>query len=428
MTQPRQIVFVVDDDPAICVALKRLIRSVGIEVQTFASAQEFLSAIRPEVPACLVLDVRLPDLSGLNLQEKLTDAKIDLPIIFITGHGDIPMTVRAMKGGALEFLTKPVKEQDLLEAIQRGIEQHRHHLVQRAEASELQRRYDSLTPREREVFPLVTSGLLNKQIAAELGASEKTIKIHRGQVMQKMKAESLAHLVRMVEKLGLTPSGTNAAQLHPRTLPENPRAVGPKPDRTASIRLLSFQLKEIFMGSFERLQTDERDERDRQFDRIVGNSPALELVLAEVQHVAPTDSTVLVQGETGTGKELIAHAIHNLSARRGRPFVKLNCAAIPFDLLESELFGHEKGAFTGAIAQKIGRFEMADTGTLFLDEIGDIPLALQPKLLRVLQEKEFERLGSGRTHYINVRLVAPPIAIWPRWWHGMNSAVIFTID
>jgi formate hydrogenlyase transcriptional activator len=160
------------------------------------------------------------------------------------------------------------------------------------------------------------------------------------------------------------------------------------------------------VGAFERLRSDERDDRDRQFDHIVGNSPALESALAEVQRVAPTDSTVLVLGETGTGKELIAHAIHNLSSRCGRPFVKLNCAAIPFDLLESELFGHEKGAFTGAIAQKIGRFEMADTGTLFLDEIGDLPLALQPKLLRVLQEQEFERLGSGRTHHINVRLVA----------------------
>jgi FixJ family two-component response regulator len=211
MTQPRQIVFVVDDDPAVCVALKRLICSVGIDVQTFASAQEFLGATRPEVPACLVLDVRLPDLSGLNLQKKLTDAKIDLPIVFITGYGDIPMTVRAMKGGALEFLTKPVKDQDLLDAIQSGIEKHRHQLAKRAEASELQRRYDSLTPREREVFPLVTSGLLNKQIAADLAASEKTIKIHRGQVMQKMGAESLAHLVRMAEKLGITRAGTKSA-------------------------------------------------------------------------------------------------------------------------------------------------------------------------------------------------------------------------
>jgi len=160
------------------------------------------------------------------------------------------------------------------------------------------------------------------------------------------------------------------------------------------------------VGSLERIRSGEQDERDRQFDHIVGSSPAVEAMLAEVERVAPTDSTVLVLGETGTGKELIARAIHNLSARYGRPFVKLNCAAIPFDLLESELFGHERGAFTGAVAQKIGRFEMADTGTLFLDEIGDLPLALQPKLLRVLQEQEFERLGSGRTHQINVRLVA----------------------
>ena len=160
------------------------------------------------------------------------------------------------------------------------------------------------------------------------------------------------------------------------------------------------------MGAFERRRSNERNDRDQQFDYIVGNSPAFESVLAEVQRVAPTDSTVLVVGETGTGKELIAHALHNLSARCGRPFVKLNCAAIPFDLLESELFGHEKGAFTGAVAQKIGRFEMADTGTLFLDEIGDLPLALQPKLLRILQEQEFERLGSGRTRQVNVRLVA----------------------
>src|SRR5712664_3275222 len=148
------------------------------------------------------------------------------------------------------------------------------------------------------------------------------------------------------------------------------------------------------------------EQAERRFDRIIGNSAALESVLDQVEQVAPTDSTVLIEGETGTGKELIAHAIHNASQRCGRAFIKLNCAAIPLDLLESELFGHEKGAFTGAIAQKIGRFEMADKGTLFLDEVGDIPPALQPKLLRVLQEQEFERLGSGRTHNVDVRLVA----------------------
>jgi transcriptional regulator with GAF, ATPase, and Fis domain len=148
------------------------------------------------------------------------------------------------------------------------------------------------------------------------------------------------------------------------------------------------------------------DQPDRRFERIIGESVALECVLDQVEQVAPTDSTVLIEGETGTGKELIAHAIHNASHRCGRAFIKLNCAAIPLDLLESELFGHEKGAFTGAIVQKIGRFEMADKGTLFLDEVGDIPLALQPKLLRVLQEQEFERLGSGRTHKVDVRLVA----------------------
>jgi formate hydrogenlyase transcriptional activator len=162
----------------------------------------------------------------------------------------------------------------------------------------------------------------------------------------------------------------------------------------------------VFVRSPTRLRRDEQDDRDREFSQIVGSSPALESVLAEVERVAPTDSTVLVLGETGTGKELIARAIHNISARCGRPFVKLNCAAIPFDLLESELFGHEVGAFTGAVAQRMGRFEMADTGTLFLDEIGDLPLALQPKLLRILQEQEFERLGSSRTYRINVRLVA----------------------
>src|ERR1700684_4322754 len=154
------------------------------------------------------------------------------------------------------------------------------------------------------------------------------------------------------------------------------------------------------------LNRSDRSSSPREFEEIIGSSPALERVLEQVRHVAPTDSTVLIEGETGTGKELIAHAIHNVSSRRWRAFVRLNCAAIPMDLLESELFGHERGAFTGAIAQKIGRFELADKGTLFLDEVGDIPPALQAKLLRVLQEQEFERLGSTRTHQVDVRLVA----------------------
>ena len=160
------------------------------------------------------------------------------------------------------------------------------------------------------------------------------------------------------------------------------------------------------MGGFERPGLSGLEDKDRPFEQIVGNSPALEAVLEQVGRVGPTSSTVLIQGETGTGKELIAHAIHNVSPRCGRPYIKLNCAAIPFDLLESELFGHERGSFTGAIAQKIGRFELADKGTLFLDEVGDIPIEIQPKLLRVLQEREFERLGSTVTRKVNVRLVA----------------------
>src|SRR6266478_1968910 len=160
------------------------------------------------------------------------------------------------------------------------------------------------------------------------------------------------------------------------------------------------------VGAFQRFGSGDQASYERRFEQVIGTSPALEAALEQVERVAPTGSTVLIQGETGTGKELIAHAIHNLSSRCGRAFVRLNCAAIPLDLLESELFGHEKGAFTGAIAQKIGRFELADKGTLFLDEVGDIPAALQPKLLRVLQEQEFERLGSTHTHQVDVRLVA----------------------
>jgi DNA-binding NtrC family response regulator len=280
MSKVAPLVYVVDDDASVREALGSLIRSAGLRVETCASAQEFLARPHTAAPSCLVLDVQLPGLSGFDLQRELTRKDVQIPIIFLTGHGDIPMSVRAMKAGALEFLTKPFDDQDLLDAIQQGIAR------------------DHRACRER------------------------------GTVAQ------------------------------------------------------------------------------HQFEEIVGTSAALRAVLNQVEVVAPTDSTVLILGETGTGKELIARAVHALSGRSNRPFVKLNCAAIPSGLLESELFGHEKGAFTGAVAQKIGRFELAHGGTLFLDEVGDIPLELQPKLLRVLQEQEFERLGSTRTTRVDVRLVA----------------------
>jgi DNA-binding NtrC family response regulator len=280
MNNARALIYVVDDDVSVREGLENLLRSAGFTVQTFSSAQEFLAGARADVPSCLVLDVQLPGLSGLDLQQELAEADVQIPIIFLTGHGDVPMSVRAMKAGALEFLTKPVNDEDLLEAIQQGI------------------------------------------------ARDHRARQRRGDVAQ------------------------------------------------------------------------------HNFEGIVGTSAALSAVLKQVEVVAPTESTVLLLGETGTGKELIARAILNVSSRSNCPFVKLNCAAIPSGLLESELFGHEKGAFTGAVAQKVGRFELAHGGTLFLDEVGDIPLELQPKLLRVLQEQEFERLGSTRTLRVDVRLIA----------------------
>src|SRR6059036_3289269 len=279
MNEKNALVFIVDDDRDTRESLKNLIRSAGLSAQTFSSAQEFLAAERPKAPGCLVLDVQLPGLSGLDLQQELAKAGVKIPIIFITGYGDIPTSVRAIKAGALEFLTKPVNREDLLHAIHQAI------------------------------------------------ARDHTARQPKGD------------------------TGTH------------------------------------------------------KFEEIVGTSAALAAVLKQVEVVAPTESTVLILGETGTGKELIARAIHTASSRSGRPFVKLNCAAIPTGLLESELFGHEKGAFTGAIAQRIGRFELADGGTIFLDEVGDIPLELQTKLLRVLQEREFERLGSTRTLRTDTRLI-----------------------
>ncbi len=201
MNDSDPIVFVVDDDAAIREVIGKLISTVGLRVETFGSTAEFLRHQRPPGPSCLILDVRLPESSGLELQRQLAEAGVEIPIIFITGHADVPMTVRAMKAGAVEFLTKPFRGQELLDAVQDAIAKDRKAAVDRAQTAEIRSRYDSLTPREKEVFNLVAAGLLNKQIGGELGTSELTIKTHRGRVMDKMGAESLADLVRMSERL-----------------------------------------------------------------------------------------------------------------------------------------------------------------------------------------------------------------------------------
>jgi RNA polymerase sigma factor (sigma-70 family) len=211
MNEPPAIVYVIDDDVSVRNALRSLIRSVGLQIEVVGSTQEFLQKQRPEVPSCLVLDVRLPGKSGLDFQRELAIANIHIPIIFITAHGDIQMSVRAMKAGAVEFLTKPFRDQDLLDAIQVGLERDRAKRQQEEELTALRDRFELLTAREREVLPLVVAGLPNKQIAAEIGTSETTVKVHRSQLMRKMAAGSVADLVRMAGRMGIPLKSTNAS-------------------------------------------------------------------------------------------------------------------------------------------------------------------------------------------------------------------------
>jgi DNA-binding NtrC family response regulator len=276
MSETGPLVYVVDDDVSAREGVARLIRSAGLFAKTFSSGEEFLASTRPKHRGCLVLDVNLPGVNGLDLQEELSKSGVQLPIIFLTGHGDIPMSVRALRGGAANFLTKPFDDEDLLNAVRQCL-----------------------------------TSYLEDEVRAEQN-----------------------------------------------------------------------------MGN------------------MVGESDGFQDVVTNIQVVAPTDAAVLIEGETGTGKELVARAIHDRSSRSKKAFIKVNCAAIPATLLESELFGHEKGSFTGAFAQKLGRFELAHEGTLFLDEIGEIPLELQSKLLRALQEQELERVGGNRTIKVDVRIIA----------------------
>ena len=292
MKESSPLICVIDDESVIRESLSALLRSAGLTVRAFSSAQEFLANPPAETLACLVVDVQLPGISGLDLQQELARRGAQIPMIFITGYGDIPTSVRAIKAGAVEFLTKPFSDEDLLRAIDQAIDLHRQINQSR-----------SRPPRK----PADSEGELPSEIA---------------------------------------------------------------------------------------------------FPRIVGRSAALRRVLRDINTIAPTHATILIFGETGTGKELIVDAIHQRSRREAKPLVRVNCSSIPKELFESEFFGHVKGAFTGAIKDRFGRFEAAEGGTLFLDEVGEIPLELQSKLLRVLQEKSYERVGEERMRHVDVRIIA----------------------
>jgi DNA-binding NtrC family response regulator len=315
MSESVSQIYVVDDDVSVREAVGSLIRSAGLRVRTFASAQEMLASLRVELPSCLVLDIQLPDINGFELQQELATKDIQIPIIFLTGHGDIPMSVRAIKAGALEFLTKPFDDKYLLETIRSAIAR------------------DNKNER--------ATGRIAKE-CGEDGA----------------------------ETVGVS-----------RAVPHQPEIVISSP----------------LNGS---------GKADAGFGEIIGQSRAWRQIIRQIEMVAPTDATVLVLGETGTGKELIARELHRRSRRKDRPLVRVNCASIPKELYESEFFGHARGSFTGAVKDRIGRFEAAAGGTLFLDEIGEIPLELQSKLLRVLQEKCYERVGEEKTRCADVRIVA----------------------
>jgi DNA-binding NtrC family response regulator len=311
--EPVPQVYVVDDDVSVREALSSLIRSAGLTVKTFASASESLRGLEKEQPGCLVLDIQLPDINGFELQQRLATDHIQIPIIFLTGHGDIPMSVRAIKAGAVEFLTKPFDDEYLLETIRTAI----------ARGS------------KREGFG---GSAFESNDASDYQTS--TIS---------------------------------------RTVPDQAEIVMSslrKPGRTANADT-----------------------------EIIGQSPVWRQIMKQIEMVAPTDATVLILGETGTGKELIARELHQRGRRKDKPLVRVNCASIPKELYESEFFGHARGAFTSAIRDRVGRFEAAAGGTLFLDEIGEIPLELQGKLLRVLQEKCYERVGEDKTRRADVRIV-----------------------